>query len=180
MINTAVVKLYTTSTVYKKLSTTYAAFHLFFFTLQPSYSNRLARSDSLLCPFAKTNYYSLAPSGLGTSWVMITSIWLASRVSRTNYWVYTRLVLYYYTSVAICIKYYRKKNSNPVSTILTCSSHNSAAFLKRWSDSNQTFDNSRKHGHKSHWSSVYCQLGLTHYWSLLCKKEMDLLVRGEV
>ena len=36
------------------------------FITQPSYSSRLARSDTLLCPFARTNYYfhSFVPSSI--------------------------------------------------------------------------------------------------------------------
>ena len=36
------------------------------FQMQPSYSSRLARSDTIHCPFARTNYYyhSFVPSSI--------------------------------------------------------------------------------------------------------------------
>ena len=49
------------------------------FTLQPPYSSRLSRSDTLLCPFARTNYYfhSFVPSSI-RSWNLLDEDQVAS------------------------------------------------------------------------------------------------------
>ena len=49
------------------------------FTFQPPYSSRLSRSDTLLCPFARTNYFfhSFVPSSI-RSWNLLDEDQVAS------------------------------------------------------------------------------------------------------